>query len=40
MRVLNAAAIALALALLGACGQTGPLYYPEPEQEQPQTEEE
>ena len=31
MRLLPTAALALALALLGACGQTGPLYHPEPE---------
>ena len=37
MRLVHTAALTLALALLGACGQTGPLYLPG---EEPPTREE
>ena len=40
MRLVHTAALTLALALLGACGQTGPLYHPQPEQTPQQAEEE
>ena len=40
MRLITSATLALALALVGACGQTGPLYHPEPEQTPQQAEEE